>query len=99
MRHYARKTDANQAEIVAVWRNLGKIWVDTSRQGDGCPDGFLLHRGIWLAIEFKVSKKARLKPKQRELHTEVDQKGGKIYIICTVTDALDLIGASHGAGS
>lgn len=94
MRHYSRKVDSNQREIVKLWRDLGKVWVDTSRQGDGAPDGFLLHYGVWLAIEFKVSPKSPLKPKQRDLHDEVASKGGRIWIVCTRQDALRLVGVA-----
>lgn len=93
MRHYARRTDANQAAIVAVWRKMGKLWVDTGRQGDGCVDGFLLHWGIWLAVEIKNPKGFNtVTAKQHTLHKAIKDNGGKIYIIRTLQEALDLVG-------
>jgi len=87
----AARVDAIQPECVAIWRRAGKIWVDTSRQGDGCPDGWLFH-WTWLPIEFKTGK-AKLKPKQKILHESVTAKGGKIFVIRSTDEALALIGA------
>ena len=93
-RHYSRKADGNQAEIVAEWEKWHCLWVSTGRQGDGCPDGFLLHKGQWLAIEIK-QKDGKLKPKQKELHELVEYHHGKIHVIRTLKQAMELIGVIY----
>jgi hypothetical protein len=93
---YACRVDGNHAEIVAEWRRLGLLFVSTHKQGDGAPDGYLLYRGIWLAIEFKTEK-GKLKPKQVELHQRVRDKGGKIYIVRNLEDAMNLVGIEKAA--
>ena len=88
----AARVDAIQPICVKLWRKFGKLFVSTARQGDGAPDGYLLHMGLWLAIEFKTGK-AKLKPKQKILHEAVTAKGGKIFVIRSTDEALALIGA------
>jgi hypothetical protein len=93
VRHYSRKSDANRDSVVSLWRDLGLIWVDTGRQGDGCPDGFLLNRrNEWVAVEIKV-KDGKLKPKQKELHERVKNRGGIIHIVRDRDQALLLVGS------
>lgn len=87
---YARKSDKNQPGLVKLWQQHGKLWVSTDKQGGGAPDGFLLHRGLWLAIEIKSRTGTLTKP-QQDLHAQIADKGGIVYIIRTEQDALDLI--------
>ena len=88
----AARVDAIQPICVKLWRKFGKLFVSTARQGDGAPDGYLLHMGLWLAIEFKQPK-GKLEPKQTKLHSEIAAKGGLIYVIRSTDEALALIGA------
>jgi hypothetical protein len=93
---YAAKVDAVQPECVNFWKRSGKLFVSTARQGDGAPDGYLLHMGLWIAIEFKAPK-GKLEPKQTKLHAAITAKGGKVYIIRSIEDAAALIGARLAA--
>lgn len=48
------RVDSVHAGIRAAARAAGYGWIDTYRQGDGCPDAFVLSRGgRWLALEIK----------------------------------------------
>ncbi len=62
-----RRVDTVHAAIRQAARAAGYGWIDTSNQGDGCPDAFCLSRGgRWLAIEIK-SPGGRLTAAQKEL--------------------------------
>ncbi len=89
---YARKVDLIQPACVAAWKAAGKVWLPTFRQGGGV-DGFLLHRGVWLAVEFKTGNSKLRGHVQKGLHQEVGAKGGTIHIIRSVDEALAFIGA------
>jgi hypothetical protein len=55
MPNYAfAKVDANHKEIREIVRAAGYVWIDTYRQGDGCPDAFVLSKSKrWIAFEIK----------------------------------------------
>lgn len=93
---YARKVDAVQPECVQLWQRFGKQWLPTFRQGGGV-DGFLLHMGCWLAIEFKTGKAKLRGDLQKALHENVANKGGTIYVIRSKDEAAALIGARLAA--
>jgi hypothetical protein len=94
---YAAKVDAVQPACVKLWRQHGKVWIPTHRQGDGAPDGFLLHQGVFLAVEVKAPKAKVRKGKQATLHEVVAAKGGRIYVVRSEEDAAALIGARLAA--
>ena len=86
------RADANQTEIVAAWRKFGKLWLNTT-QGNSPVDGFLLHSGIWLAIEIKNPKgRNTMTARQKEFHDIAKAYGGIIYVIRDMKDAMALIG-------
>lgn len=89
---YAARTDSNQAAIVKAWRRMGKMVILAHRQGDGAPDCYLLHMGVWLAVEFKTEK-GKLTDDQKQLHQKVRDKGGTIYVIRNLDEAMALVGA------
>lgn len=48
------RVDSVHSAIRAAARAASYGWIDTYRQGDGCPDAFCLsRRGRWLALEIK----------------------------------------------
>ena len=51
-------------------------------------------RPQWLAIEIK-QKDGKLKPKQKELHELVEYHHGKIHVIRTLKQAMELIGVVY----
>ena len=46
MTRYARRVDANHAEIKAAFEKMGCSVVDLSRMGEGCPDIAVGYGGI-----------------------------------------------------
>ena len=92
--NYARKVDAIQPSCVKLWRKFGKEVILTHKQGGGCPDCFVLHRSIWLAVELKSGEKAKLKKSQEDLAERVKAKGGILYVIRSIEEAAKLIGVN-----
>lgn len=90
MPNYAySKVDANHAEIRAAARAAGYYWQDTYRQGDGCPDAFVLSKSRrWIALEIK-SGDNKLTRAERELFDTVG--AGPLYMVGSVEGALELL--------
>lgn len=101
MRNYARRVDANQAEIFGVWRDLGVLVTDTSHIGGGFPDCMLAYGGRLYLAEIKDGSKPpsaqRLTPAQEVFHRQHEAHGVRVATIRTIDDALALIGARRGA--
>ena len=96
-RRYAAKVDANQSEIVRTLEGMG-AWVNsTARMGDGFPDLVVLWRGQWLLAEVKdgskVASARQLTGDQVIWHAHAKARGGTVYILESVNDALAMIGA------
>ena len=56
---YARRTDANQKEIVKTFRDAGAYVIDLSRVGKGCPDLCVGFGGLTILVEVKSGEKAK----------------------------------------
>lgn len=92
MSRFARKVDANHAEVVAALRAVG-AWVhDTSRLGGGFPDLFVSHRGRLFLLEVKDGRKPpsarKLSPAEREF---VDGCPLRVHIVLCAEDAVRLV--------
>lgn len=90
----AAKTDANQAAIVAVLRNLGCTVCDLSGVGDGCPDLLVGVSGRNLLMEVKDGEKPpsarQLTPAQTEWH---GRWRGQVAVVCCPEEAMELVQA------
>ena len=64
---WAKRTDANHAEVGRILRRLGWRTVDTSRLGDGAPDYFAAKSGRVVAIEVKTAT-GKVNRRQRLWH-------------------------------
>lgn len=84
---YAKRTDANQREIVSALRRLGYSVVDTSRIGSGFPDLVVGKAGKTWLIEIKSSKKAGYTPDQ--MIFGLKWSGSKIKRINSLEEAID----------
>lgn len=96
----AKKVDANQAEIVQTFRDLGARVAITSSAGDGFPDLVVQYRFPFnryprkaletLLVEIKDGSlppsKRRLNPRQEEFHTEF-----VCHIVESVRDVYELL--------
>lgn len=59
MSKYARRTDANHAEIVKAFRDLGCSVFDTSRVAGGFPDIIVGRNGVTVLVEIKADSKKK----------------------------------------
>ena len=94
MSRHARRVDRNQPEIVATLRACGWYWKDTSKLGDGFPDGLVAKHGrVWF-VEIKdgakVQSKQQLTPAQVREHAAFKASGVPVVILRSVDDALAL---------
>lgn len=64
MSKYARRTDANHADIVKAFRDLGCSVFDTSRVAGGFPDILVGKNGITVLVEIKADGKKKFTPAQ-----------------------------------
>lgn len=91
----AKRTDANQASIIAVLREVGATVVDLSAVGKGCPDLLVGHRGVTYLLEVKnVKGRNRLTPDQDVFYAW--WRGAPVTIVRTADDALSAIGVTEG---
>jgi hypothetical protein len=86
---YAKKVDANQAEIVSVLRDTGASVLVLSRVGQGCPDLAVGFRGFTYFLEVK-SENGKLTPAEKSFF---DSWKGRAAIVRSPDDALRAIGA------
>jgi len=90
----AKRTDANQIEIVRALRQVGASVLILSAVGKGCPDIMAGYRGVNVLLELKDGTKppsARvLTPDERAWH---EQWRGQVATVTTVDEALVAIGA------
>ena len=85
MTSYANRTDKNQAEIVALFRELGYSVQPLNAQKSGVPD-LLVAKDETFLVEVKT-KKGRLTPAQKKFHAKWL---GKIYIVKELGDVLNI---------
>jgi hypothetical protein len=90
-----KKTDANQASIIAVLREVGATVVDLSAVGKGVPDLLVGFRGATYLLEVKnVKGKNKTTPDQDVFYAW--WRGGPVHIVRTADEALSAIGAIRG---
>lgn len=88
-RDFAARKDSNHNDIVKDLQDCGYFVVETYRQGDGCPDCFVLSKAKrWVAFEIKY-KRGRLSPAEKELFSRVD--GGPLFIVKYSEQALEIM--------
>jgi hypothetical protein len=93
---YARRTDTNQAAIVAALRGIGAFVEPTlAKLGHGVPDLLVGFRGVWYLAEVKDDAKppsARtLTPDEQDWHRRASTSA-PVYVIENVTEAMKMIG-------
>ena len=89
---YAKRTDHNQTEIVALLRKMGaSVWI-TSALGKGAPDFVVGIRSVNLLVECKDGSKCasrrNLTPHEADFHANWK---GQICIIESMDEAIALI--------
>jgi hypothetical protein len=83
----AKRTDANQAQIVAGLRQFGASVVDLHNVGHGCPDIIVGHHNKNFLLEVKCANGV-LTPAEIEFR---DSWRGSYYIVRSIEDALQII--------
>lgn len=87
---YARRTDANQQEIMDALRKAGADVYDLSKVGKGIPDLLVCFNGETLLMEVKRDAKAKYTPAQ--LKFIANWKGGPLSRVDSPEAALRTIG-------
>ena len=87
---YAKRTDANQAEIVKTLRQAGADVYDLSKVGKGIPDLLVTFNGETIMMEVKANAKSRYSPDQ--LKFIANWKGGPLSRVDSPEAALRVIG-------
>lgn len=89
MPNYRLKVDALQPLIREAAHKAGYKFIDTHRQGDGCPDCFVLsHSQRWVAFEIKSDSGALTKA-ERKLFDYVGE--APLYTVRSVDDFLEIM--------
>ena len=84
---YAR-TDTTHKAIRAACRKAGYFWQDTYRQGDGCPDAFVLSKsGRWIALEIKSPGGTLTEAEEKVF----DQVRGPLYMVTSAEQTLEIL--------
>lgn len=88
-RDFAARKDKNHSLIVQFLQISGYLVVETYRQGDGCPDIFVLSKAKkWVAFEIKT-KRGRLSPAEKDLFDRVGM--GPYYVVTEPEQAAELM--------
>lgn len=89
---YARRTDANQAEIVKVFRSMGCSVAVTSMVSNGFPDLIIARNGVNILIEVKDGSKNPSARKLTDDEADFHEKWkGSIYIVESIDDAIKVV--------
>ncbi|CAB4139755.1 hypothetical protein UFOVP353_19 [uncultured Caudovirales phage] len=88
----AAKVDANQGEIVNVFRNMGCAVLPLHAVGKGCPDLLISTANINILVEIKDGSKPPsqrlLTPDQQKFHMNWK---GPLFVIKSTQEAIDLV--------
>lgn len=88
--------------VLQALRQLGLVYVDLSRVGGGCPDILFLDRqGHFQLIEVKNPNKPpsarKLNAAQQLFRDDVIAAGGTIYVMTSIDELFELVGARRAA--
>lgn len=89
MSKYARRVDANQSEIVKVFKDLGCSVFDTSRVAGGFPDLMIGKNKKTVLVEIKSSEKASYTPAQEMFM--LNWRGSTVVRINDIDGAIRLV--------
>ena len=89
MSKYAKRVDANQSEIVKVFKDLGCSVFDTSRVAGGFPDLMIGKNKKTVLVEIKSSEKASYTPAQEMFM--LNWRGSTVVRINDIDGAIRLV--------
>ncbi len=90
LNRYAKRRDANEAEIFDALRKAGALVIPLDRP---C-DALIGHGGIWRRLEVKRPDGA-VGQAQADFMAEAQRRNLPAYVVRTVEDALQAIGSIH----
>ena len=91
-RDFAARIDSNHRVIVEYLQAHGYVVVESYRQGDGCPDCFVLSKSSpprWVAFEIKT-KAGKLSPLEADLFDRCGV-GAPLFTVTTPEDAVEIM--------
>lgn len=93
MNKYGAKKDANHKEIVGAFQKMGAAVMDLSTLGRGVPDLVVWCQSSWHLVDVKNPKTGygRRGLNERQKEWALEWKGGPVYLISTVEQAVDLV--------
>lgn len=87
------KRDANEAELVGLWRRLGCIWIPQPRENGF--DGLLLRNGEMWIVEIKSGllppSKRQLTANERAMRERAESADLEYHVIENLKQAADLV--------
>jgi len=86
----AKRTDANQAEIVAALRQVGAMVVDLHIVGHGCPDLLVVWRDKLYLMEVKT-RTGKLNQAERDFAQAVAERGVTVHVVRSPEDTLGVV--------
>lgn len=89
MSKYARRVDANQSEIIKVFKQLGCSVFDCSRVAGGFPDLLVGRNQKTVLVEIKSSEKASYTPAQEMFM--LNWRGSTVVRINDIDGAIRLV--------
>jgi hypothetical protein len=89
----AAKVDANHGQVVDALKAAGASVQSLAAQANGCPDLLVGYRGMTLLFEVKDGTKP---PSKRKLTSDQEEwikawRGGAVWLITSIPDALDAL--------
>ena len=91
---YARRTDANQSQVVEALRARGWYVCITSAVGNGFFDAIAVKHGRVRFVEIKggakVKSKRKLTPAEAAMHEDFLRAGAEVVILETIDQAVSL---------
>lgn len=89
------RRDANEAELVEIWRAAGAFWIPMAPEAGF--DGILVFRGIAHIVEIKDASQTNgryhLTAAERRICQEIESRGKPYQIVTSVKQAMDLVEA------
>ena len=89
---FARKPDANQADILSALEKVGALVEDMSLMGKGFPDLMVGFRQCLYLLEVKTLH-GKLNKLQKPFHKK--WRGYNIHVVRSVSDALAVLGIKY----
>lgn len=85
---FARRVDANQAEIVAALRKIGAAVTPLHTVGQGVADLLVSWRQRWFLFEVKSDHKGKLTPDEKRW---IGEQRAPVFVITSASEAINFM--------